>query len=180
MRYLFILFLALAQPIAHADTLTGRVVRVTGGDTIVILDASNTQHKIRLQGIDAPERGQAFGTKSKEHLSELVAGKSVVVDYDKYDRYQRVLGKVLLNDLDMNLKQIEAGMAWHYKKYENEQTISDRIKYSDAEREARRVRRGLWQDTNPMAPWDYRQAKREQRKAMKAFETGVETRDRPY
>jgi endonuclease YncB( thermonuclease family) len=95
----------------HAETLTGRVVRVTDGDTIVILDADKVQHKIRLTGIDAPERGQAFGTKSKEHLSDLVAGKSVVVDYSKYDRYQRILGKVLVNGEDVNLEQIEAGLA---------------------------------------------------------------------
>ena len=84
---------------------------VTDGDTIVLLDSTKVQHKIRLTGIDAPERGQAFGTKSKEHLSDLVAGKSVVVDYSKYDRYQRILGKVLLNGEDVNLEQVEAGLA---------------------------------------------------------------------
>ena len=68
---------------AQAETLTGRVVRVTDGDTIVVLDASKVQHKIRLQGIDAPERHQAYGTKSKEHLSDLVAGKTVEVEYSK-------------------------------------------------------------------------------------------------
>ena len=100
MRLLLALLLSLSQTVAFADTLTGRVVRVTDGDTVVILDNSNTQHKIRLQGIDAPERGQSFGTKSKEHLSDSVAGKIVVVEYDKYDRYGRVLGKVLLDGED--------------------------------------------------------------------------------
>jgi endonuclease YncB( thermonuclease family) len=76
-------------------------VRVTDGDTIVVLDSANAQHKIRLTGIDAPERKQAFGTKSKEHLSDSVAGKFVVVDYSKRDRYQRILGKVLLSDQDI-------------------------------------------------------------------------------
>ena len=80
MRLTAALLLILFQVEVLADTLSGRVVRVTDGDTIVILDATKTQHKIRLQGIDAPERGQAFGTKSKEHLSNLVAGKAVVVD----------------------------------------------------------------------------------------------------
>jgi endonuclease YncB( thermonuclease family) len=96
----------------HATTLTGRVVRITDGDTIVVLDADKVQHKIRLQGIDAPERGQAFGTKSKEHLSGLVAGRNVEVDYNKYDRYQRILAKVFVNGEDVNLEQVEAGMAW--------------------------------------------------------------------
>jgi len=112
---------------SHADTLTGRAVRVIDGDTIVVLDNSNSQHKIRLTGIDAPERGQAYGTKSKEHLSDSVAGEFVVVEYDKYDRYGRVLGKVLLDGEDVNLEQIEAGLAWHYKKYQGEQTVADRV-----------------------------------------------------
>jgi endonuclease YncB( thermonuclease family) len=93
----------------------------------VVFDAKKVQHKIRLQGIDAPERRQAYGTKSKEHLSDLIAGKTVVVDYSKYDRYQRILGKVLLGGEDVNLEQVEAGMAWHYKKYQGEQSTSDRI-----------------------------------------------------
>ena len=110
-----LLVLSLIFLSVHAETLTGRVVRVTDGDTIVVLDMDKVQHKIRLQGIDAPERGQAFGTKSKENLSDLVAGKSVVVDYSKYDRYGRVLGKVIVNGKDVNLEQVEADMAWHYK-----------------------------------------------------------------
>jgi endonuclease YncB( thermonuclease family) len=154
---------------AHAETLTGRVVRVTDGDTIVVVDSDKVQHKIRLQGIDAPERGQAFGTKSKEHLSDLVAGKNVVVDYSKYDRYQRILGKVLVNGEDVNLEQVEVGMAWHYKKYQREQSTSDRVAYSDAEREARRQKLGLWHDPNPAPPWDYRRAEREHRKSLEPF-----------
>ena len=115
MRPIFFLLLAIVLLPAHAETLTGKVVRVIDGDTIVVLDADKVQHKIRLQGIDAPERHQAFGMKSKAYLSDLVAGKSVVVDYSKYDRYGRVLGKVIVNGKDVNLEQIEAGMAWHYK-----------------------------------------------------------------
>jgi len=119
--------------------------------------------------IDSPERGQAFGTKSNEHLSDLIAGKSVVVDYKKLDRYQRILGKVLLSGEDVNLEQVEAGLAWHYKRYEREQSPSDRVKYSDAELETRRLRVGLWRDPNPVPPWDYRQAEREHRKSLEPF-----------
>ena len=160
MRITLALLLALSQSITFADTLTGRVVRVTDGDTIVVLDAGNAQHKIRLTGIDAPEKKQAFGMKSKEHLSEAVAGKFVVVEYEKRDYYKRILGKVLLNDQDMNLKQIEAGLAWHYKKYQDEQAATDRGKYSDAELDARQRERGLWADRAPVPPWEYRRAKR--------------------
>jgi endonuclease YncB( thermonuclease family) len=163
------ILLLLTLPLVQAETLSGRVVRVTDGDTIVVLDTDKTQHKIRLQGIDAPERGQAFGTKSKQHLSDLVAGKSVEVDYSKYDRYQRILGKVLVNGEDVNLEQVEAGMAWHYKKYQGEQSSTDRIRYSDAELEARRQKLGLWRDPHAVPPWDYRQAKREHRKDLESF-----------
>jgi len=168
-RFAVCVVLFFSLPLAQAETLTGRVVRVTDGDTIVVLDASKAQHKIRLQGIDAPERRQAFGTKSKEHLSELVAGKTVVVDYNDYDRYQRVLGKVLLSGEDVNLEQVEAGMAWHYKKYQGEQSVSDRVKYTDAEREARRRKLGLWRDPDPVPPWEYRQASRERMKDLEPF-----------
>ena len=169
MRLTLLLFLILSHAAVIAETLTGRVVRVTDGDTIVVLDVNNAQHKIRLQGIDAPERGQAYGTKSKEHLSDVVADMFVIVDYEKRDRYGRIVGNVLLGDEDINLKQIDTGLAWHYKKYQGEQITSDRVKYSDAELEARRVRRGLWADNNPVPPWEYRQAKRKMMKDMQPF-----------
>jgi endonuclease YncB( thermonuclease family) len=144
----------------QAGTITGTVVRITDGDTLVVLDANKVQYKIRLVGIDAPEKKQAFGKKSKENLSTLVAGKYVVVEYDKLDRYKRVLGKILLNGEDMNLEQVSSGLAWHYKKYQGEQSQSDRIMYSEAEVDAREAKRGLWQDPDPIPPWEYRKSKR--------------------
>ena len=160
MRITLLFTLLITHCLVQADTLTGRVVRVTDGDTIVVLDSANAQHKIRLTGIDAPERGQAFGTKSKEHLSDSVAGKIVVIEYSKRDYYQRILGKVLLADEDMNLEQIKAGLEWHYKQYKNEQPPADRELYSEAEVTARESNRGLWVDANPAPPWEYRKLKR--------------------
>lgn len=177
MRCALALLLVLAQSISVAGTLTGRVVSVTDGNTIIILGPSNAQHKIRLLGIDAPEKGQAYSTKSKEHLSDSVAGKFVVVEYDKRDRYERIVGKVLLSGVDMNLEQIRAGLAWHYKKYEAEQTISDRVNYSDAEREARMDKRGLWHDPEPVPPWEYRQVKRQRMKDLQPFMGKPEVRE---
>ena len=144
------------------------------------LTTATPQNKIRLTGIDAPERGQSFGTKSKEHLSDAVAGEIVVMEYDKYDRYGRVLGKVLLSGEDVNLGQVRAGLAWHYKKYQGEQTVADRVTYSDAEMDARRNKRGLWGDPEPMPPWDYRKAKRDRKKAMEAFTIRSETLGKRY
>jgi len=83
--------------------------------------------------------------------------------------YGRILGKILVSGEDVNLEQVEAGMAWHYKKYQREQSTSDHIEYSDAELEARRHKVGLWRDPNPIPPWDYRQAERDRRKSMEPF-----------
>ena len=99
----------------QADTLLGKVINVADGDTITILDDTNTQHKIRLAGIDAPEKRQAFGAVSKQSLAEQVAGRSVAVEWVKVDRYGRKVGKVLLAGMDCNLVQIRRGLAWHYK-----------------------------------------------------------------
>ena len=149
---------------AGAQTLTGHVVRIADGDTVTVLDANNTQHRIRLQGIDAPESHQAFGTQSKKSLSGMIFDKDVTVIYQKTDRYGRIVGKILLDGTDINLEQIKTGMAWHYKDYEDEQTREDRDLYARAEDEARNARRGLWVDANPIEPSEYRRDERERKK----------------
>jgi endonuclease YncB( thermonuclease family) len=131
------------------QTLTGRVVAIADGDTITLLDSANTQHRIRLEGIDAPETHQAFGEQSSQSLSGMIFGKDVTVTYQKIDQYGRLVGKIILDGKDINLEQVKAGMAWHYKFYEDEQTPEDRELYGKAEAEARAARRGLWQDPNP-------------------------------
>lgn len=142
--------------LVQAETLTGRVVAVADGDTITVLDSLNQQHKIRLAGIDAPEKKQAFGQVSKQHLADLVFGKLVGVEWFKQDKYRRVLGKVLVGGQDANLEQVKAGLAWHYKKYAAEQPPADRRQYSEAEESARFNRVGLWRDSSPVPPWDFR------------------------
>jgi len=151
---------ALSCQVALANEIHGRVVGVSDGDTITILDAKNQQYKIRLAGIDAPEKSQAFGQASKKQLSELVFGATVVIDWQKSDRYGRVVGKVLLEGFDVCLEQIRKGMAWHYKKYAGDQSPRDRQTYAAAEVEARDARLGLWIYASPEAPWDYRQRER--------------------
>jgi len=154
------LLLAFSSPIL-AETLSGHVVHVADGDTITVLNSGNHQHKIRLAGIDAPERKQAYGKVSGKHLADMVAGKPVTVEWSKHDRYQRIVGKVLRDGQDVCLEQIKAGMAWHYKKYQGEQSPKDRVSYSDAEDEARSARRGLWKDANPVPPWEWRHNNKE-------------------
>lgn len=139
-----------------ADTLHGRVVGIADGDTVTVLDASNIQFKIRLMGIDAPEKKQSFGNKSKESLSALVFNKQVTVEYSKKDKYGRTVGKIVVDGIDANLEQVKAGMAWHYKEYQNEQSAGDRSIYAQKEVQARAEKRGLWFDADPTPPWDWR------------------------
>lgn len=153
------LFLCCFQYYAYAELLNGKVVGVSDGDTITVLDSAKTQHKIRLVGIDAPEKAQAYGQVSKKSLSDLVFRKDVVVSWEKRDRYQRILGKVLLNDQDICLEQVKRGMAWHYKQYQRDQSSEDRIFYSRAEEEAKKNRSGLWAEESPMPPSEFRHKK---------------------
>ena len=148
---------------ALAGTLAGKVVGIADGDTLTVLDAQRTQHKIRLAGIDAPEKKQAFGNRSKEHLSSLVFGRHVMVEAAKQDRYGRTIGKVIIDGKDANLAMVVAGLAWHYKQYRREQSPTDRLLYAGAEQEARSARRGLWRDPSPVAPWDHRSEIRDRR-----------------
>lgn len=145
------------QPPASSSSsdLVGRVVKVADGDTITVLDASKTQHKIRLQGIDAPEKGQAFGKVSRQYLAGMVAGREVRVAWQKRDRYQRILGTVFVDGKDANLEMLKAGLAWHYKKYDSTPA------YAQAEAAARAAKRGLWQDKSPIEPESFRKEKRE-------------------
>ena len=140
----------------RAEPIVGRVVGVADGDTITVLDALKHQHRIRLSGIDAPEGGQAFGQRSKQALSDCAFGKQVTVDGDKLDRYGRTIGKVIVGSIDCNLRQVELGMAWHFKKYASERPAVENKQYAAAEDTARAAKRGLWADIHAMPPWEWR------------------------
>jgi endonuclease YncB( thermonuclease family) len=141
---------------AGAAELSGKVVGISDGDTITVLTAEKHQVKVRLAGIDAPEKAQPFGQKSKENLSKWVFGKDVVVEWHKVDRYERMVGRVTVQGKDVNFEQVRAGLAWHYKDFAGEQSSGDRERYAGAEMMARQSRVGLWSDKNPEAPWAYR------------------------
>lgn len=151
---------ALAATTADADIITGRAVGIADGDTITVLAPAKTQHKIRLSGIDAPEKGMPWSQQSKKSLSDMVLGREVTVYWHKVDRYGRTIGKVLVNGSDVNLAQVKAGMAWHYKQYEKEQPAEERTLYAEAENAARMLKKGLWSDPNPTPPWEWRHARR--------------------
>jgi endonuclease YncB( thermonuclease family) len=141
---------------AAADTLSRRVVRVVDWDTVVLLIAGHDQERIRLAGIDCPERKQVFGTRAKEALARLAAAKQVTVEWDKRDRYGRIVGKVIADGRDVNLVLVREGMCWWYRKYAHEQSGVDQSLYEDAEAKAREKRLGLWLDPRPVPPWEWR------------------------
>jgi len=160
-KYLLILLSFFLISPAHAEILQGRVVSVADGDTITVLDADNNQYKIRLSGIDAPERRQPFGQASKSSLSDFVFNKTVLIDWYKRDRNKRLVGVVRVNDVDVNLEQVKLGLAWHDTTiYINEQPLEDRVTYSRAHEDAKVTKTGLWIDPNPIPPWKWRKGVR--------------------
>lgn len=156
-RWIVVVLLIGVQWVAHADVLLGHVVAVSDGDTITVLDDNKQRHVIRLMGIDAPEKAQAFGQKAKQSLSDLVFDRDVSVTWFKRDRYGRTVGQIRIDDTDVCLEQIKRGLAWHYKQYEREQSVEDRSRYADAENEARSARIGLWVDDMPKETSKFRQ-----------------------
>jgi endonuclease YncB( thermonuclease family) len=161
-RFLFLVVMLLGLLVCNANAtniLQGLVVGVSDGDSLTLLDAEKRQHKIRLQGIDAPEMKQAYGQKSKESLSKLVYNKAIKVHWFKKDRFGRTVGQVMLGDIDICLEQVRRGMAWHFKDYQDEQSVKDRDLYDRAEVQARELRLGLWQDAAPIEPAVFRQKK---------------------
>jgi endonuclease YncB( thermonuclease family) len=147
MRFLAAACLVLACSAASADGW--KVVSVHDGDTLKVLQ-NGQQTTIRLQGIDAPEIGQPFGSKSRDRLAELTMGKMVVIQADKPDQYGRLLGTVEVNGENVNRQMIADGLAWHYTRYSKDSGLAS------AERAAREARRGLWADARPVPPWEWR------------------------
>ncbi len=153
---LFISFALLASQALAAD-FTCRVVGVADGDTITVLHSGKAE-RIRLHGIDCPEKRQAFGKRAKQFTSSLVFAKTVTVQALDRDRYGRTVGEVLLPDgRSLNHELVRAGLAWMYRRYTNDQSLSD------LEEEARVARRGLWADAEPVPPWKWRVMKKRYR-----------------
>ena len=152
-RFALVLVLSWLPFCVTADQFSGLVVGVSDGDTIKVLDEMKQIHTVRLMGIDAPEKTQAFGQASKQALSNLVYMKPVSVEWEKKDKYGRTVGKVLtLEGVDACKEQLIHGMAWHYKKYIKEQPSEDREVYSSAEMKAQSEHLGVWIDETPVPP----------------------------
>lgn len=139
---------ALAAEPARAD-FTGRVVNVADGDTVTVL-ADRREVRVRLAGIDAPERGQPHARAARQSLASLVAGRTVTVHGRGEDVYGRLLGEIRVEMLDVNAEQVRRGYAWVFRRYSHDPRLLA------LEAEAKVARRGLWQDPNPVAPWLWR------------------------
>jgi micrococcal nuclease len=152
---ILILLLAFsASVVAQVSILSGRVIRVADGDTLTILTPENEKIRVRLVDIDAPEKKQAFGTRSKHALSDLCLGVDAIVSIRGYDHYKRALGLVSCGGTIANQRQVETGMAWVYQKYSNDP------KLLEMEEEARQARRGLWSEPSPIPPWEFRKQRK--------------------
>jgi micrococcal nuclease len=148
----FLASLALAASVLCAESFTGRVVGVHDGDTLTVL-VDERHVKVRLQGIDAPELAQSFGQQSRQALSALVFGQTVVVEVVDLDRYHRTVAHVSVLGRDVGAVLVRAGLAWWYQRYAPD---DDALRHGEAD--ARAQHRGLWRDAAPMAPWDWRRA----------------------
>lgn len=136
--------------------IEGRVIAVVDGDTFTVQIDPGKQFKVRLQGVNAPEKQQPFGPESRQNLATKVMGKIVRVEFTKMDNIGRVLGKVMLDDEDVGLEQLSSGLGWLFTHYANELNDDDRLAYRQAQDEARRAKLGLWKDKSPVSPWAYR------------------------
>jgi len=148
---------ATARPVNPLNRFSAQVVSITDGDTIDVMGPNGITYAVRLAGIDAPEHDQAFGAESTQHLAELLSGKSVNLDCENERSYGRLICKILLPDgEDVDLDQVKAGMAWHYKQYRDEQSPEDRASYAAADCVAMKAKLGLWSDPHPVQPQDFR------------------------
>ena len=148
------LLLVLATAAPGAEQFQGRVVGVSDGDTIIVLHDRHPE-KIRLHGIDAPEKGQPFGERAKQFASHLTFDREVTVRVKGRDRYRRTVAEVVLPDgRSLNQELVRAGYAWWYRRYSNDSVLED------LELQARARRLGLWAGSDPVPPWEWRRLDR--------------------
>jgi endonuclease YncB( thermonuclease family) len=157
--FFVLLFLSLALVSLAADTFTGKVVGVSDGDIISVMRGGRAV-KVRLHGIDCPEKKQAFGTRAKRFTSEMAFGMEVEIRVQTTDRYGRIVGEVILPDgISLNKQLVYLGLAWWYRKYApNDRTLKA------LEAGAREAKRGLWADEDPVPPWEWRRRERDRSK----------------
>ena len=157
----FSLLVALACLSATAgEPYLARIVGVIDGDTVKARPEGGAQRTIRLSGINAPEKGQAYGERSRQSLATLAMERDALIEPRKRDRFGREVSLVRVGSTDMSFAQLEAGMAWHFKRYSREQPAAERLAYARSEESARARKAGLWGDPSAVAPWDWRKERK--------------------
>lgn len=165
MKRLFIVILFGFCIIVNAASITAKCITVIDGDTVIVEESDGSRFRIRLAFIDAPEMKQPGGVKAKEYLTSLLKGKDVIVKFSSIDKYGRIIGvvyregdlsvfKTTTVNMSVNYNVVYAGHAWYYKDYAKD------INFERAEERAKEAKVGLWQNTNPQAPWAYREEQR--------------------
>ena len=145
------------QKQSQQKNYTGRITRISDGDTIHVTDGNGYKHKIRMAHIDAPELNQAYGTRSRDQLKAVADNTKVKVKVFELDRYGREVAQVFKGTTDLNLTMVREGAAWHYESYaKKQQNKLAFTEYAAAQKQAKRDRKGLWRVKNPQAPWDFR------------------------
>lgn len=152
--FLLAVTLALLASTTHADTLTGRVVSITDGDTLT-LQLGRQHVTLRIAAIDAPDRFQAWGDRSRTNLSRLTINRTVTANCSRVERQGSPVCSVSVNGVDLGLQQIKDGMAWWDRKGANMQSAESQSAYAHAELMAKLRRTGLWNETNPVPPWEF-------------------------
>jgi len=149
-RIILLLIFLLGNCAISSELIRGRVIGVHDGDTLTLLVAGDQHIKIRLAQIDAPESSQAFGQKSKQFLAKMTFGKEAEIIEKTIDRYGRIVGDVFVSGENINKIQVQQGMAWVYRQYAHDKSLVS------VEMLARNNRVGLWSESNPVPPWDFR------------------------
>lgn len=139
----------------NKKTITGKVIGISDGDTFRVLTERNETVKVRLYGIDAPEKGQDYGTQSQQQLSSLIFSKPIRVEQKNKDRYGRVVGIAFVDDLNVNEEMLKSGMVWHYRQYDKNE------RWASMQRDAQAQKAGLWNKQSPTPPWEWRKEKRD-------------------
>ena len=140
--------------------LRGSIAAIADGDSFTLVDTDGRRIGVRIAGIDSPEKSQPHADAARDHLAQLLALGSIEILPIKTDPFGRQVSRVHARGQDVALRQLQAGLAWHFVRYAGEQPPDERERYALAEREARLARRGLWADPHPQAPWAFRQRNR--------------------
>jgi len=159
MKHFYLILLTLLINFAESDAslkkeLSGIVIKISDGDTITILDNLNKTYRIRLYGIDCPEKGQDYFQVAKDYLGDLCFQKTVYIQIMHTDQYKRPVAKVYVDSLELNYLLLKEGLAWQYTAYDKSRH------YQKAQEEAKIKKKNIWSLRNPIAPWEFRKTKR--------------------